>query len=95
MRFKLTIEYDGGPFNGWQRVSNGPSVQGALEDAVEKTCGVRCEVMGAGRTDAGVHAAAQVAHVDIDTTIGPGRLRDALHWQSSQRSHPETVAPGR
>lgn len=79
MRFKLTIEYDGGPFQGWQRVNNGSSVQGALEDAVEKTTGARAEVIGAGRTDSGVHAFAQVAHVDIDKPFTSGRLRDALN----------------
>ncbi|MEZ6023970.1 MAG: tRNA pseudouridine(38-40) synthase TruA [Hyphomonadaceae bacterium] len=79
MRFKLIIEYDGGPFQGWQRVNSGPSVQGALEAAVEATTGERPDVIGAGRTDAGVHAAAQVAHVDIEKAIEPGRLRDALN----------------
>lgn len=79
MRFKLTLEYDGGPFQGWQRVVGGPSVQGALEDAVEKLAGVRSEVIGAGRTDAGVHAFMQVAHVDIDKPLAPGVVRDALN----------------
>lgn len=78
-RFKLTIEYDGGPFAGWQRVSGLPSVQGALEDAVEKLTGTRSDVVGAGRTDAGVHAMAQVAHVDIDKPLAAGRIRDALN----------------
>jgi tRNA pseudouridine38-40 synthase len=79
MRFKLTIEYDGGPFQGWQRLPNAPSVQGALEDAVEKLTGVRSDVIGAGRTDSGVHAYAQVAHVDIEKPFEPGRLADALN----------------
>lgn len=79
MRFKLIIEYDGGPFQGWQRVSSGPSVQGALEDAIEKIIGVRAEVFGSGRTDSGVHASAQVAHVDIEKPIEPQRLVDALN----------------
>jgi tRNA pseudouridine38-40 synthase len=79
MRFKLTLEYDGGPFQGWQRLGEGPSVQGAMEEAVEKLTGVRSEVVGSGRTDAGVHAMAQVAHVDIDKPFAPGRLADALN----------------
>lgn len=79
MRFKLIIEYDGGPFQGWQRVSSGPSVQGALEDAIEKIIGARAEVFGSGRTDSGVHASAQVAHVDIEKPIEPQRLVDALN----------------
>jgi tRNA pseudouridine38-40 synthase len=78
-RFKLTIEYDGGPFAGWQRVTDLPSVQGALEDAVEKLSGVRSEVVGAGRTDSGVHAMGQVAHIDIDKPLNAGRVRDALN----------------
>lgn len=79
MRFKLTIEYDGGPFQGWQRLPTAPSVQGALEDAVEKLTGVRSDVIGAGRTDSGVHAYAQVAHVDIEKPFEVGRLADALN----------------
>lgn len=79
MRYKLTIEYDGRPFSGWQRLPNAPSVQGALEDAVEKLTGVRSEIVGAGRTDAGVHACGQVAHVDIEKPFAPQRLADALN----------------
>ena len=79
MRYKLTIEYDGGPFQGWQRLAGAPSVQGALEDAVEKLTGVRSDVIGAGRTDTGVHASGQVAHVDIDKSFELQRLCDALN----------------
>jgi len=79
VRFKLTIEYDGGPFNGWQRLSEGPSVQGALEDAVYKLTGERVDVVGAGRTDAGVHARGQVAHVDIARAMSGDRVRDGLN----------------
>ena len=79
MRFKLTIEYDGGPFQGWQRNAGGPSVQGALEDAVRKLTGVQSDVIGAGRTDAGVHAAAQVAHVDIEKPFEAWKLAEALN----------------
>ena len=89
MRIKLTLEYDGGPFMGWQRVSTGPSVQQALEDAVEKLTGVRRDVVGAGRTDSGVHALGQVAHLDIDKEFAPGRLADALN--AHLRPHPISV----
>jgi tRNA pseudouridine38-40 synthase len=89
MRFKLTLEYDGGPFQGWQRLGDGPSVQGAMEDAVERLTGVRSEVTGSGRTDAGVHAAGQVAHVDIDKAFAPARLADALN--AHLRPHPIAV----
>ena len=79
-RYKLTIEYDGTPFVGWQRQDNGPSVQGALEAAIEKLSGERVTVTGAGRTDAGVHALGQVAHFDLVKTFEPGKVRDALNY---------------
>src|SRR5579872_6703260 len=79
MRYRLTIEYDGGPFVGWQRQDNAPSVQGALEDAIEKLSGARVTVTGAGRTDAGVHAYGQVAHFDLEKSFEPGKIRDALN----------------
>ncbi|MBO6562132.1 MAG: tRNA pseudouridine(38-40) synthase TruA [Nisaea sp.] len=66
-RFRITIEYDGGDFSGWQRQANGPSIQQALEEAVKAFSGESVEVVGAGRTDAGVHALAQVAHFDLET----------------------------
>jgi tRNA pseudouridine38-40 synthase len=78
-RYKLIIEYDGTPFCGWQIQDNGASVQGALETAVKAICGEVVRVHGAGRTDAGVHALAQVAHCDIKKQFPPGRLRDGLN----------------
>jgi tRNA pseudouridine38-40 synthase len=78
-RYRLTLEYDGGPFVGWQRQDNGPSVQGALEDAIEKLSSERVTVTGAGRTDAGVHALGQVAHFDLEKQFEPGKVRDALN----------------
>lgn len=89
MRFKLTIEYDGGPFQGWQRLPQTPTVQGALEDAVEKLTGVRSDVIGAGRTDSGVHAYCQVAHLDIEKPFDAFKLSEALN--AHLRPHPISV----
>src|ERR1700712_3704341 len=85
-RYKLIIEYDGSPFCGWQIQDKGPSVQGALETAVEAICGEHVRVHGAGRTDAGVHALAQVAHCDIARPFVAGRFRDGLN--AHLRPHP-------
>ena len=79
-RYKLTLEYDGRGFVGWQRQDNGPSVQAALEAAVERFCGEQVTAHAAGRTDAGVHALAQVAHIDLDKETGADTLRDALNF---------------
>jgi len=78
-RYKLTIEYDGTPFFGWQSQKGGGAVQDVLEDAIEKLCATRLRVQAAGRTDAGVHALGQVAHLDLENAMRPDRLRDALN----------------
>ncbi|HTP76267.1 MAG TPA: tRNA pseudouridine(38-40) synthase TruA [Rhizomicrobium sp.] len=78
-RYRLTLEYDGRDLVGWQRQENGPSVQGALEDAIVQLSGERVTVHGAGRTDAGVHALGQVAHFDLVKEFAPDRVRDALN----------------
>ena len=78
-RWKLLIEYDGTPFVGWQRQDNGPSVQAAMERAVRAFAQEERLVQCAGRTDAGVHALGQVAHVDIEKPVSALKLRDALN----------------
>ncbi len=78
-RFRLTVEYDGAPFMGWQRQAHGPSVQGALEAAVFAATGEPATVTGCGRTDAGVHAAGQVAHLDIERPVTAFRLMSAVN----------------
>ncbi len=78
-RFKLTIEYDGAPFVGWQAQSNGPSVQARIGAAVAALTGELILPRGAGRTDGGVHALGQAAHLDLGRDWAPGRLRDALN----------------
>ena len=78
-RWRLTIEYDGTPFMGWQRQDHGPSVQQALEEAAERMTGETAVFTAAGRTDAGVHALAMSAHVDIEKSLTPHRLREGLN----------------
>ena len=80
-RYKLTIEYDGTRFNGWQIQDNAPSIQGALNDAVFAFSGERAMVQGAGRTDTGVHALGQVAHVDLAKDWDADVVRDAINAQ--------------
>jgi len=77
-RYRITVEYDGGPFVGWQRQDTGPSVQAALEDAILAFAGERVVVHGAGRTDAGVHALGQVAHFDLAAEKRLEEVRGAL-----------------
>jgi tRNA pseudouridine38-40 synthase len=78
-RYRIIVEYDGAPFVGWQVQANGPSVAGAIAEAIAKLTGRETPVHGAGRTDAGVHAFAQVAHFDLDAEWDALRLREALN----------------
>jgi tRNA pseudouridine38-40 synthase len=87
-RFKLILEYDGTPFVGWQRQENGLSVQEILEGAIFAMTGARLTAHGAGRTDAGVHAFAQVAHVDLERDWAPFRLGEGLN----ALLHPHPIA---
>ena len=84
-RYKLTIEYDGSPFVGWQVQDNGPSVQGVLTEAIAAFTGERVVVAGAGRTDAGVHARGQVAHVDLAKDWDGDTVRDAVNFHLRPR----------
>jgi tRNA pseudouridine38-40 synthase len=88
-RYKLTIEYDGRPFVGWQIQDNGPSVQGVLAQALAAFCGEKVSVQGAGRTDAGVHALGQVGHVDLAKDWDDDTVRDALN--AHLRPHPIAI----
>ena len=78
-RWRLTVEFDGRPFMGWQRQDHGPSVQQSLEDAIHRMTGERTAVHAAGRTDAGVHALAISAHCDIEKAVTEHRLREGLN----------------
>lgn len=78
-RWRLTVEYDGGPFVGWQRQADGATVQSTIEDAIRQMTGERAVVHGAGRTDAGVHALAMEAHVDIAKPLTARRLREGVN----------------
>jgi tRNA pseudouridine38-40 synthase len=88
-RYKLTIEYDGTPFVGWQAQDNAPSVQGAVTAAIAAFCGEQTAIQGAGRTDAGVHAFGQVAHVDLGKEWDNDTVRDAINFHL--RPQPITV----
>ncbi|MEO0501014.1 MAG: tRNA pseudouridine(38-40) synthase TruA [Pseudomonadota bacterium] len=87
-RYRLTIEYDGRPFMGWQRQDHGPTVQAAIEDALGLVVGAKPTLFGCGRTDSGVHALGQVAHVDIEKDMPAFRLMEALN----ARLRPDPVA---
>ena len=89
-RFKLTLEYDGRPFVGWQRQENGLSVQAVLEQAAGMLCGgTPLAVTGSGRTDAGVHARGQVAHLDLPRAIDAHTVQGALNYHL--KPHPVAV----
>jgi tRNA pseudouridine38-40 synthase len=88
-RYKLTIEYDGAPFAGWQIQAGGLTVQGALTAAIEALAGEKTLVQGAGRTDAGVHARGQVAHVELSKDWDTDTVRDALN--AHLRPHPVAI----
>ncbi|HSP50724.1 MAG TPA: tRNA pseudouridine(38-40) synthase TruA [Pseudolabrys sp.] len=88
-RYKLTIEYDGAPFAGWQIQADRPTVQGVLTTAIEVLSGEKTPVQGAGRTDAGVHARGQVAHVDLAKDWNTDTVRDALN--AHLRPHPVAI----
>ncbi|GLQ11063.1 tRNA pseudouridine synthase A [Devosia yakushimensis] len=79
-RYKLTVEYDGTPFSGWQRQTSRPSVQQALEEAIERFSGEAVTTQAAGRTDAGVHGLGQVVHFDLGKAWDPFRIREALNY---------------
>lgn len=79
MRIKLTVSYDGTDFCGWQVQNNGVSVQGVLEEAIFKVTGEKVRVTGSGRTDAGVHAAGQVAHFDTGSAVPPEKFYKAIN----------------
>jgi len=83
-RFRLDIEYDGGLYAGWQRQAGQHSVQAAIEQALEKFCGEAVTLRGAGRTDAGVHATGQVAHIDLAKDWRPDTVRDAVNAHLQQ-----------
>jgi tRNA pseudouridine38-40 synthase len=88
-RWRLTIEYDGAPFMGWQRQEHGPSVQQVLEEALHEMTSELAAFTAAGRTDSGVHALAMTAHVDIERHLTPHRLREGLN--ALVRPHPISV----
>lgn len=87
-RYKLTLEYDGAGYVGWQRQQNGPSIQAALEEAVAAFCGEDVRLTAAGRTDAGVHALGQVAHVDLTKDWPAETVQGALN----QHLRPQPIA---
>jgi tRNA pseudouridine38-40 synthase len=79
-RYKLTLEYDGRPYAGWQRQADQPTVQESLMNAVELFCGQKVDVIGAGRTDANVHATAQVAHIEIDMDTEGFKVMQGINY---------------
>jgi len=88
-RYRLTLEYDGSPFCGWQRQAGDLSVQQVLEEAIERFSGERAVTQAAGRTDAGVHAFGQVVTFDLERGWDPFRIREALNFHT--KPHPVAV----
>jgi tRNA pseudouridine38-40 synthase len=84
-RYRVSLEYDGTPFVGWQVQAEGTSVQGELVKAITRFSGEQVRVRGAGRTDAGVHALRQVAHFDLARTWEPFTVREALNFHLKPR----------
>lgn len=91
MRYKLTIEYDGTNLLGWQRQLDGPSVQQYLEDILDKLNGEHKEITSAGRTDAGVHALAQVAHIDLNREMPEWKIKEAFNGNLLQEEAPVSI----
>ena len=79
-RYKLTVEYDGRPFCGWQRQANGPSVQAVIERAIKAFSGEEVTIGGAGRTDTGVHATGQVCHADLSKSWPVKTIMGAMNF---------------
>ena len=79
-RYKVILEYDGTDLIGWQENAQGPSVQSLLKDAIEKFCGERPDIVGAGRTDAGVHAVAMTAHFDLNSDVDANTVMRAVNF---------------
>lgn len=84
MRYKLVIEYDGRPFHGWQLQPGLPTVEETIHEAVFRMTGCRVSIEGAGRTDTGVHALGQVAHIDLDRDFTPYQLVGGLNYHLDQ-----------
>lgn len=85
-RYKLTLEYDGTGFVGWQRQDNGLAVQAVLELAAYRLCGAQVSAVAAGRTDAGVHATGQIVHIDLPKVYAADRVRDALNFHMKEHA---------
>ncbi len=88
-RYKLTLEYDGTPFSGWQRQAGVLGVQQVVEEAIDKTTGETVTIQAAGRTDAGVHALGQVVSFDLEKDWDPFRIREALNFHT--KPHPVSI----
>ena len=84
-RYKITIEYDGTPYRGWQRQDGHPSVQQSIEEAIEHFCQIKTVIFGAGRTDTGVHAVGQIAHFDLEKNWTAQKVFEATNGILRQR----------